>query len=54
MSIGYTAYNRGRDGLAEREEGSHRSTEQNDVVAVVDGFGEAVLVGVQAVEDARE
>ena len=40
--------------MTEAEERAHGSAEQNDVIAVVDGFGEGVLVGVEDGEDAGE
>nr|POE56785.1 hypothetical protein CFP56_33757 [Quercus suber] len=43
---------RRRDCLAQGEERAEGSSEQHDVITVVDGLFEAVLVGVQAVEHA--
>jgi hypothetical protein len=40
--------------LTEAEERAHRSAEKDDVIAVVDGFGEGVLVGIEDGEDAGE
>nr|POE65292.1 hypothetical protein CFP56_34959 [Quercus suber] len=40
--------------LAQREERAEGSSQQHDVIAIVDRLLEAVLVGVQAIEDAGE
>jgi hypothetical protein len=54
MRVAYAAnYGRG-DGLAEGEERAHCAAEEDDVVAVVDGAGEGVFVGVEGGEDAGE
>jgi len=40
--------------LEEGEERAERSTQQYNVIAVVDGFGEGVFVGIEAGKNARE
>ena len=37
--------------MAEGEEGAQSAAEEDDVVAVVDGFGEGVLIRIEGVED---
>ena len=54
LSIGDAADDGRSNGLTEAEERAHRSAEEDDVIAVVDGFGEGVLVGVEDGEDAGE
>lgn len=44
----------GCDGLEEREKRAEGPAEEYDVIAVVDGLRERVLVGIEAGEDARE
>jgi hypothetical protein len=54
MRVAHAANDGRGDGLAEGEERAHGAAEQDDVVAVVDGAGEGVFVGVEGGEDAGE
>ena len=54
MTIGQRADNGRGDGLAQGEEGAEGAAEEDDVVAVVDGAGEAVLVRVEEGEGVGE
>lgn len=51
MAVGEPADEWGGDGLAEGEEGAEGAAEEDDVVAVVDGAGEGVFVGVEQGQD---
>lgn len=54
MFVRKRAYDGRSNGLAQREQGAEGSAEEDNVIAVVDGFGEGVFVGVEGCEDACE
>ena len=54
MLVGQRPDYGGSNGLQEGEERSEGPAEQHDVVAVVDGLGERVLVRIQTGEDPRQ
>lgn len=54
MTVGEGANDWGGNGLAEREERAEGTAQKHNVVSVIDGFGEGILVCVQGTEDVGE